>query len=199
MLLQDTLTKNSCETDSGLVWMAQHGHAEGVVRLYERHFPRLLKYTRFQLRNDSLDPRDVCQDSFVIAIDRLSQFKLGYPFYPWLLGIARNRLRMHWRERKHFADNAGLQLPDIEDMSESIVDNIEIADTLRTISRPHRHALILRYFHGYSCREMAKELGISLSSMEKRLYRAKMSFRDAHLKRRWLRGRKDSQGAACLR
>ena len=52
-------------------------------------------------------------------------------------------------------------------------ESIEIEDCILKLPARYREVILLKYYHGLSCREIAKHLGISLSNANKLDQRAK--------------------------
>ena len=53
----------------------------------------------------------------------------------------------------------------------------DLADAISKLPGYYREVLLLRYYGGYSPREIAKSLGLSKSNVEKILWRAKQALR----------------------
>ena len=65
--------------------------------LASEYRPMIAAYLRSLVGGDSYQAEDLTQETFLAAHQSLSQFEQGGNFGAWLLGIAKNKARMHWR------------------------------------------------------------------------------------------------------
>ena len=77
-------------SDEDLLAQCQDGSIRSFETLLLRYQPRVLRFHENQLGNLE-DAKDVTQQTFLQVHDKLSRFKLGKPFSPWLFTIARRQ------------------------------------------------------------------------------------------------------------
>ncbi len=67
-----------------------------LEELVRGHQARLRAYL-FSRTGDIDAADDLAQEVFLVVFRLIDQFDLSRPAWPWLMGIARNELREHWR------------------------------------------------------------------------------------------------------
>ena len=141
--------------------------------LYQRHAASVYRYAYAVVGNHA-DAEDVTQQTFLNAYRAMTQGTKPRKAENWLLTIAHNEVRRHWRSRygksrevefdEQFADAA----PERADPS--------IADVVRALQQLppiQRSALVMREFEGRSYSEIAQVLNVTQSALEALLFRAR--------------------------
>lgn len=144
-------------------------HLFGTI--FERHFDALYGYARRRVGADLAE--EVATETFVRAFDRRRTFDSNRPdARPWLLGIAANLLRRHWRtERRRleaYARAGGLEAAPAGDAT-----RVEVAAALDSLSRDERETLFLFAVADLSYEEIADALEIPVGTVRSRLARAR--------------------------
>jgi RNA polymerase sigma-70 factor, ECF subfamily len=80
------------ETDAELVQRVRRGDRDAAGRLLERYM-RGCRAVALAVAGTEADADDVCQDAFVIAMERIDECRQPERFGAWLLQIVRNRAR----------------------------------------------------------------------------------------------------------
>lgn len=145
------------------------------------------------LTRNSVDAEDLVQEACLRAIKGMTQNSLKSDPRVWLFTILRNVWINQWRRRtngpefillgKTRGDNAPLQewLSEERDRPEDQFDRDVASGKLRrAISRlpeVFREVVVLRYFEGFSYRQIATILGCPAGTVMSRLNRAKAELR----------------------
>lgn len=140
--------------------------------LYRRHAPTVYRYAYAVLGNQA-DAEDVTQQTFLNAYRSIEQGTKPRKPENWLLRIAHNEVRRHFRKN---GTTVELELRDEE--PDETLEPVEptLADVLRALQKlpqTQRAALVMREFEGRSYAEMAEILEISQSALEALLFRAR--------------------------
>jgi RNA polymerase sigma-70 factor, ECF subfamily len=131
------------------------------------------------------DADDLAQDVFLIAFEKLETCDPA-KFLPWLLGIARNQLRNHWRARARREDALARFREEINEIVEPELDAAagqfspaEIERLLHCISQlPDRLRRIVRAgLEGVRSEAIAQELGIYPNALYQARFRAHAALR----------------------
>lgn len=150
------------------------------ARLVELHHGDLLVYAG-ALTKSPTTARDIVQDAFVVAYEKIHLFDVTRDFPSWMRGIVRNKWREWIRKNKRYdlgepelarldADIANWQTREAEGKS-SLLDALEqCIDRLPENLRETVHAF---YFDGRSGEETAEFLGLEPAAVRKRLQRAR--------------------------
>lgn len=152
----------------------------GVVRRYEKPIYNLM-YRATGIEDDAAD---LTQEAFLKAFDKLHTFRPGRRFYPWLytlsINVARDYLRKRQRQPKNtdFDPETMAQMTAFE--SNNDLEIKDLFDMLRHLPINDREALLLRFREGFSMKEIAEHLGLSVSGAKMRVQRGLQK-----LKRAW--------------
>lgn len=183
------LQYSKTQDESALLAMAQSGDGDALVELlnqYERQAYRVA----FRITNNHHDAEDVLQESHLNAYRRLSQFRGQSRFSAWLLKIVARQavtaLRRRSSRREVPLENV-LDPDDEQVMPRFDVDPREgpemralkseirriLSRAIERLEPPCRVVLLLREVGGLSMTEIAGAMGLSVSAVKARLFRAR--------------------------
>ncbi|MGC2184496.1 MAG: sigma-70 family RNA polymerase sigma factor [Terriglobales bacterium] len=166
------------------------GAFEELVKRYDR---KLLRIAQHLLHNRE-DAEDVVQEAFLKAFLHLDQFREDSKFSTWLIRITLNqslmKLRKHRPTRevsldKDFqSEEDGFPI-DVEDWApnpEELYRATELRQILRKTLEELSHGLrvvfVLRDMEGLSLEQTAEALGLSLTAVKARSFRARLQLRE---------------------
>lgn len=173
------------------------GGDEAAFReLFDRFFPRLYRFALARLPGDPDAARDIVQQTFCRAIERLDTYRGEAALYTWFCQICRHALIDHHRRGNRGAGRVVLleDLPNARAILESLAgpaaDEPEagvqreqvhriVAAVLDALPGRYGEALELKYLDGLSVREIAARLSLGEKAAESMLTRARESFREA--------------------
>jgi RNA polymerase sigma-70 factor (ECF subfamily) len=179
--------------DEMLVKETLAGNQASFQLLVERYQARIFAMTRHYTRNP-VEIEDLVQDTFLKAFSRLESFQHQSSFYTWLYRIATNTVLDHMKrcgrspvqsvedtdvvEAPHntrsVGPDAAMEQNEIAKITHAVLE--EIPDIFRTV-------LVMREFDDLSYQEIADVLGISIGTVESRLFRARARFKEKLLQR----------------
>jgi RNA polymerase sigma-70 factor, ECF subfamily len=174
-----------------LACRAVDGDLRPFDRLVERHRGRVLANCRY-LTRAAADSEDLAQEVFLKAFFALERFEGRSAFTSWLQRIKINHC-LNYLEKKRRRPSVDIDDPDLRDLEELHVEPVaqrhvemisereRIVFILDSLTEALRVPLVLRDADGDSYREIAEQLGISLSAVKMRIKRAWEEFRS-----RWL-------------
>jgi RNA polymerase sigma-70 factor (ECF subfamily) len=160
------------QSDAELVAESLQGNQASFGVLVGR-YERAVLATALRILHDREAARDVAQDVFVTAFEKLRTLRNPAGFGGWLLRIAHNQAVSALRSRARAPEPAPLSdaLPARPDTG---LDP-RSADLLEAVARlPENERLVIamRYFDGLSAREIATASGRPLGTVTKQLSRA---------------------------
>ncbi|MAE29003.1 MAG: RNA polymerase sigma factor RpoE [Planctomycetes bacterium] len=165
--------------------------------LMERYQRRIFALARHYTRN-AAEVEDLVQDTFLKAYTRLEQFQHQSSFYTWLYRIGVNTcLDFHKRRgrnpvqavedpelaaeasesslgRQVASPSATLEAAEVAEITREVLE--EMPEIFRTV-------IILREFEDLAYQDIADALGISIGTVESRLFRARARFKDKLLQK----------------
>ncbi len=132
--------------------------------------------------NNTHDAADLAQEILCTALQEIRRGRQIDHFHGWYWGLAQNRLRMHFRMKRHGAVSLDaterLSLPD--DTADALLTAEEIGELNHAVSRlsaMHREAIILYYLRGMKITDIARTLGVPEGTVKRRLFDAKNDIR----------------------
>lgn len=172
------------------------GDEAAFRELFDRFFPRLYRFALARLDGDADAARDIVQQTFCNAIERLDGYRGEAALYTWFCQICRNALADHFRRQGRGAarvvlledqPNAraileALAAP-VSDEPESRVWRLQVRRlveaTLDALPGNYGDVLEWKYLDGQSVAEIAQRIGVGQKAAESLLTRAREAFRVA--------------------
>lgn len=162
------------QDDVALVERCIRGDTEAFAPLVAR-YQKVLFNVAYRMVGDYEDARDISQDAFVKAYEKLDLFDPSRRFFSWIYRIMINECLNHLRRRKPLEPlDPRLASPG------SLQDDLQARETSRRLraaldelATDDREVLILRHFVGLSYAEVGALLEISEKTVKSRLYTAR--------------------------
>jgi len=162
------------DEDAALVRQTLAGDSDAFGVLVTR-YQRVLYTVAFRMLGNAEDARDVTQDAFVKAYQRLSTFDPSYRFFSWMYRILVNECLNTVRSRRQqeplSPDIASGETP--FDAAEAEERSRQVEHALLRLSPEYRAVIVLRHFVGNSYEEIADLLAIPEKTVKSRLYTAR--------------------------
>jgi RNA polymerase sigma-70 factor (ECF subfamily) len=166
------------------LWVARlrEGDTEALREVVHAFGERLTAVVSGVLRDrDAVE--DVVQETFTKAFYRIHSFQGGSSLYTWLYRVAVNAAKDHIKSRKRRPASSFDDLPGrsaLPSTSAPIVEGLErrelrlaVRAAIAQLPRRFRTVLALRELEGMAYTEIAEVLGLSLGTVESRLFRAR--------------------------
>ncbi len=148
---------------------------EQLYQLYSsKLFSICLKYS-----NDYSSAEDILQDAFMTIFDKINQYKNTGSFEGWIKRITINTALQKYRKQKLFEIINEEQIEETEIEIEE--DEISLDYLLKIIQQlPDRYRLVFNLYvlDGYSHKEIAEMLEISVGTSKSNLARARYILKD---------------------
>lgn len=161
-----------------LIPMLKHGDQSAVRMWYSQSKLALKKFFIVSGIADD-DVEELVHDTYLSCLSALPLFRGESGLYTWMISIARHELTDYWR--KKYAKRVIRFLPRGEELlalaqvqpksSESL-----IKDVLRKLPVATAELLQLKYIDNLSVSELAQHFGVDVTTMQSRVYRARMQF-----------------------
>ena len=158
---------------------ASLGEPEMFAVLFDRHFDAVHAYAQRRVGPTLAD--EIAAEAFTRAFDRRGRYDLArVDARPWLLGIAANLLRRHWRSEKRRLDAYARSTGRPESRLPEPVA-ADLAAALRALPRREREPLLLFAWADLGYEEIAIALGIPVGTVRSRISRARARLRGSDL------------------
>jgi RNA polymerase sigma factor (sigma-70 family) len=141
--------------------------------LYRRYAAGIYRYVRAAVGNRA-DAEDVTQQTFLNAYRAISQGTSPIKAQNWLLAIAHNEIRRHFRRTR--GQPLEVQLDEETASAPTEPDHPTLADVvcaLQQLPPLQRSALVMRELEGRSYAEIAEILEVTESALETLIFRAR--------------------------
>ena len=178
------MSTDTAEASSGggpFLAVYEPGSAADFDRLYRNTYPRL-KRTVTAILGDAEAAEDCVQDAFVRAFRAWPKWKPVAPAEMWVHRIALNRAFSYRRSvplREIGELLRRLGRPEPEPDPAGALEWSELKRALRKLPPKLAAAIVLRHYHGYSNRDIARMTGVSERMVGLRLNQARRRLRDA--------------------
>ena len=159
---------------------------EGAFReLYCAFSRKLYAYVLRQL-SDPAQAEEIVADTLYEVWKAPAKFRGDSQFSTWLIGIARNKVLMHWRSRKPDADHDDVadlaeQLPSDAPGAFDIMADQQRSDGVRTcvdkLSTDHRECVHLVFYQGMALADVARIQQIPEGTVKTRLFHARQKLK----------------------
>ena len=174
--------------DANLVQETLQGNQLSFQLLVERYQARIFALARHYTKSQ-VEIEDLAQETFLKAYRRLDTFQHQSSFYTWLYRIGVNTMLDALKRRGRSPVETVEDLELLPDAGTSPIaspgaalEREEIAritqDVLAGIPEIFRCVLVMREFDGLAYQDIADTLGISIGTVESRLFRARARFKE---------------------
>lgn len=178
-----------------LLARVRNGQSDAFGAIVRQYQDRIFN-TCWRICGNLEDARDLTQEAFLKAYERLDTFKGQSTFYTWLFRIAVNmaisfqrsgaRRRVvsldHIRERTQ-ASRLVSRSSVTDDTTRSGTSNLEmqglVVEAIQSLNHDYRAVLVLRDIEGLDYREIGEILEIPYGTVKSRLHRARQAIRIA--------------------
>lgn len=164
----------------------RNAFGELVLRYQDRLYSTLAR-----MLGSSHDARDVSQDAFLLAYQKLDTFRQESSFYAWLFRIAyhaainnRRRVRRTPIPLPGLGESADLDHPDTSLSSppeapiEARESELQLHQALQQLPEDYRAALLLKELEGLPYEEIAELMQCPVGTVRSRIHRARQMLRE---------------------
>ena len=151
-----------------------NGDIKAQYQLYKQ-YSKAMYNIAIRFLNNKMDAEDILQESFIKAFNSLGELKNKDLFGSWLKRIVINNCISLQRKRKiAFEEINEDKFGELVELDEDVpeVDPALVHDAIKELPPKGRTVLVLRALEGYSHKEIAETLDISVSTSKTQYHRA---------------------------
>jgi len=161
------------QEDAQIIQQVLQGNNAAIDELVHRYYDEIFRYiVRMGCSNE--EAMDLTQEVFIIMMKSLATYKEQGHFRAWLYKIAHNQTMNVFKKKKlelvHFMNEEKSGV--ITDFSETVVDQAFVQQLLKQLPAKQRDVLILKYYHSFKSKEIAKITNSTLPAVKSRLFQA---------------------------
>ena len=159
------------ETDTYYIERCLDGHPDDFRYIVRRYQAVLLAHLAGKLgsRNKA---EEAAQESLVRAYFNMSKLRRPGAFFSWLLGIADRVAKEHQRKEMLHQQREVIRSFSQEAASSELSQDYGLEAAIAELPESYRRVVLLRYYGGRSCSQVAEQLDIPLGTVTKTLSRA---------------------------
>lgn len=157
---------------------------EQTQKIWSTFNSHLKAYILSQIKNEH-DAKDVLQDVFLKIHDNLHKLRDIDRLESWVFQITRNKINDYYRLQKKnqkLADNIKKEISDDDQFTDfdvySLPDSSWLKPFIDELPSKYRQALVMTEYENKNQREMAEELGLSISGAKSRVQRARKKIKE---------------------
>lgn len=157
------------------VWVARclNGDTAAFETLVRR-YQRVLYTVAIRLTGNPEDARDVTQNTFIRAYERLETYDPARRFFSWIYRIAVNEsLNLLRVRRPHEPLEDTVEADAMADPVERQQMGERVQQALKALSKEYREVIVLRYFGELSYEEIGETIGLPEKTVKSRLFSAR--------------------------
>ena len=150
------------------------GDIKAQFQLYKQ-YSKAMYNIAIRFLNNKMDAEDILQESFTTAFKRLGELQNRDAFGSWLKRIVINNCISLQRKRKIQFEEIDEERHGEEEEAEKVmprVDPVRVHQAIRELPAKGRMVLVLRALEGYSHKEIAETLGVTVSTSKTQYSRA---------------------------
>jgi RNA polymerase sigma-70 factor (ECF subfamily) len=199
MMTMDQTTQSAVDrqvNEIELIERAQRGDRQSLNNLAQVARERLRTYVYRLTQKDDL-AQEIVQESLLEMCKILGKLQKTDRFWPWLYGIATNKLHRHYRTEKamkHAAASEERRRGTVQEREEGfeglVGDELKsiVAGAMQKLRTRHKAVLVMRCYDGMAYSEIAESMGCSEFSTRMLFVRAKKALQKELLSHGFSRG-----------
>jgi RNA polymerase sigma-70 factor (ECF subfamily) len=165
------------ETDKYYVERCLDGHPDDYRYLVRRYQAALLANLAGKL-GDRDRAEEAAQETLVRAYFNMAKLKKPDSFFSWLLGIADRVAKEHERKEQVQRQRELVRSFSQEASGAELSQDYALESAVAGLPEAYRQVVLLRYYGGYSCSQIAGQLDVPLGTVTKTLSRAYAMLRE---------------------
>jgi len=166
------------ETDQYYVGRCLDGHPDDFRHLVRRYQPVLLAHLAGRLGHRDR-AEEAAQETFVRAYFKMDKLRKPESFLSWLLAIADNVAKEQQRAEHVRRKRASVRVFCEEAPQPELSEDYGLEAVVAGLPEAYRTVILLRYYGGRSCKQIAEQLDMPLGTVTVTLSRAYALLRNA--------------------
>ena len=169
-------------TDKELIKRIKGGSQDAFKELYQRYSDLLFAFILNQLNFNKEASSDIWQETWIVVVEKISDFRYKSSVFTWLCSIAKNKISDYYRlNKKHrIINNEIKNYVDIDNEELKIIDDSlkeDVLIVLANMSEEYRYLLLSKYIERKSVEDISVSISKSYKATESLLTRSRKAFK----------------------
>ena len=132
-----------------------------IDNIYEEYYQKVFAYINSRI-NNYYQAEDLCEDVFTKVISKIDSFdESKSSLSTWIYNIAKNTLIDYYRTKHDQYELIDNYEYIEDDKPVSSTELIDLTNALDKLSQEEKDIIVLRYYEGYSLKEIAQKMSLS--------------------------------------
>ena len=166
------------ENDKYYIERCLDGHPDDFRYIVRRYQGVLLAHLAGKLGNRD-KAEEAAQESFVRAYFNMNKLRSPGSFFSWLLGIADRVAKENRRKDMLHQQREVIRSFSAEAAGPELSQDYGLEAAIAELPEKYRRVVLLRYYGGYSCSQIAEQFDMPLGTVTKTLSRAYAMLRES--------------------
>lgn len=159
-----------------IVQSLKKGEVEPLIEWIDVRKSKLYKMAWAYLRNHG-DVEDVFHNTIIKVVENISKLKKQEAFESWFISILLNECRKILRDKRRLLPSEEIEI--INNTSPYTYDiKVDLINGLKSIDDGYKELIILKYYSGYSQKEIAEILDMPLGTVKTKIFRGLRELRE---------------------
>ncbi len=155
---------------SMIVKSIKRGNIEILLQWIDINKQKLYRLCWAYLKNNE-DVEDVFHNTIIKVVENIDKLKNEKAFEGWFISIMLNECRKVLRDRKKAEPIESIEVSDAPDRYQDQAEKLDLYDGLKKIDEEYKELIILKYYSGYSQKEIAEALNMPIGTVKTKIFR----------------------------
>ncbi len=159
------------EIDASIISKSMKGgNIEVLLQWIDANKQKLYRMSWSYLKNNT-DVEDVFHNTIIKVVENINKLQNEQAFERWFVSILLNECRKILRYRRKVQPSDYIELSDTACSLEDQAESLDLIDGLKSIDEKYKELIILKYYSGYSQKEIAEILNMPLGTVKTKIFR----------------------------
>jgi len=157
-----------------------HGKRDAQSALYDQYAGKMYALCLYYSKNGE-EAKDLLHNGFIKVFQKIGQYKGKAPFEAWMRRVFTNTALELFRKQK-FTEEIDQYQDQLESFNVDAINKIsetELIELIQSLSPAYKMVFILYAIEGYSHKEIAEKMKISVGTSKSNLARARQKLQTA--------------------
>lgn len=155
----------------------KEGNIQVLLQWIDINKQKLYRMSWSYLKNGT-DVEDVFHNTIIKVFENINKLKNEQAFEGWFISILLNECRKMLRDKRKVQPSEYVEFNNTACGSEDPAESLDLMDGLKNIDEEYRELIILKYYSGYSQKDIAEILNMPLGTVKTKIYRGLKMLRD---------------------